>query len=104
MEKEIKEKILHNIVKEANSKRKGMMKMRFCSVSSVYKQKEYLSKLTVNEIKWMIKVKLHMLSVKTNCKNKYQGKFMFPLCEEEADTTEAMEMRERRGLLKELKK
>ena len=45
--KEIKEKV-HNIVEEANSKRKEIIKMRPCSVSSVYKQNEYLSKLIVN--------------------------------------------------------
>ena len=47
--KEIKEKILHNIVEEANSKRKGMMELRSYSVSSVYKQKVCLKARLVEE-------------------------------------------------------
>ena len=62
-------------------------KLRFCTRHN-FERKKYLDSLSPSEIEWLIKVKLNMLPLKANYKNKFQGDVDCPLCGEEEDTTE----------------
>ena len=62
-------------------------KLRFCTRNN-FERKKYLDSLSPSEIEWLIKVKLNMLPLKANYKNKFQGDVDCPLCGEEEDTTE----------------